>query len=148
MNRVQQFIDHLTVELTRSVPGVKVEAREPAESELAANANIKQIFITTEGIELPDGSQIADLGLSSVVSVPVMVACVMPRPATEEFAVQTLRRRLQVVQAVQRACRTFCEQQTGCVLNIISEQPNIVEGYFVSVTGIEVEFDLLTEENL
>lgn len=146
MNPVQAYIDHLSAELVRSLPGLTVEAREPTEGELAAGREAKQIFVTTEGIEM--GEQIADLGLSTVVRVPVMVACVMPRPSTPLYAAQTLRRRLQVMQAIQRANRTFCQDRTDCLLNIIQESPSLIEGFYVSITGIEIEFDLISEEKL
>lgn len=144
----QQLIDALTTELVR-VFGPRqytVEAREPAEGELLAREDAKQIFITTEGLE--PGTDIADMGESTQVILPVMVACVMRRPGNVILAAQVLRRRLTLVQAVQRVMRDFNQAQTGAQLRFIQEQPTLIEGYFVSVTGLELEFDLDAEDTL
>ena len=147
MNLVQQYIDHLAAELRQTFPTLTVEQREPAEGELAATEDTRQIFLTTEGIEL--GEQIADQGLSTVVLVPVMASTVMPRPSNPLDAVRTLRRRLKLFQAVQRSIRTFPPAVDGAaLLNIVQEQPNLIEGYYVSIVGIEITFDLATEEAL
>ena len=73
----------------------------------------------------------------------------MPRPSNPLDAVRTLRRRLKLFQAVQRSIRTFPPAVDGAaLLNIVQEQPNLIEGYYVSIVGIEITFDLATEEAL
>ncbi|MCP2015619.1 hypothetical protein L1280_002787 [Deinococcus sp. HSC-46F16] len=146
MSTVQRFIDLLTAELQRSMPGYTVEAREPVEGELRASSTVKQVFITTEGIE--PGEEVADFGASTQVMVPVMVACVMQRPGTVPLAAAVLRRRQAMVQAVQRTMRDFAETGEPTLLRFIQEQPQLIEGYLVSITGVEVHYDLLAEEEL
>jgi len=146
MNTPQRFIDALVAELRASLPTYTVEAREPAEGELVANSATKQIFVTREGIE--PGEDIADLGLSTQVMVPVMVACVMQRPGTPALASAVLRRSLTIVQAIQRTMRDFAQTGEATLLRFIQEQPQLIEGFYVSVSGVEVHFDLLAEEVL
>lgn len=158
MSTVQRFIDLLTAELQRSMPGYTVEAREPVEGELRADAEVKQIFITTEGIE--PGEQVADLGESTQVMIPVLASCVMKRPnertgtgvldvaKTVIATAKTLRRRLTMVQAVQRTMRDFAQTGEPTFLRFIQEQPTLIEGFYVSITGVEVHFDLAAEEEL
>lgn len=146
MNPIQAFIDALTVALQAAfVPhGYTVEQREPAEGELVADANAKQIFITTEGFESPEG--VADMGQSTRIRVPVMVACVMQRPSTAVLSAKTLRRRMTILQACQRAVRDFDDPST--LVYLVQEQPTLIEGYYVSITQLDVQHDLDAEEQL
>lgn len=167
----QQLIDALTAELTRVFGpiGYSVEAREPIEGELKANAVSKdaggnviptrQIFITTESIS--PGPNIADQGMSTASVIPVLIGLVMQRPnvrradgtldipGTITLQAKTLRRRLTLVQAVQRVMREFGMQHSDVEdLSFIQEQPVLMEGFLVSVVGIELTFYLGSEEAL
>lgn len=146
MNTVQRVINALVAELQSSLPGYTVEAREPFEGELVADATTKQIFVTREGIE-PD-EQYADGGASTQVMVPVMVACVMQRPGTPALAAGVLRRSLTIVQAIQRVIRAFAQAGEPVYLRFLREEPQLIEGFYVSITGVEVHFDLAAEEAL
>lgn len=146
MNLPQLFINALAAEIKAALPDHTVEAREPAETELAANKDVRQVFLTTEGLELPEGQQIASQGESSVVLLPVLASLVMPRPGSADLALRTLRRRIVFMQAVQRAVRAFAAAHTGIELNILQEQPTLIEGYYVSIIGVELVFDLSLED--
>lgn len=146
MNLPQQLIDALIAEVKRMLPDHTVEAREPAEGELNANTTVKQVFVTTEGFQ--PAEEFADQGESTQLILPVMVACVMPRPGSVLYAAQTLRRRLKLTQAVQRVIRDFTHQHTEADLTWIQEQPTLIEGFYVSIQGIELRFSLPSEEAL
>lgn len=146
MNLPQLLIDALVAEIKAVLPDHKVEAREPTESELAANETVRQVFVTTEGME--PGEAFADLGESTQLLIPVMVSCVMPRPGTVTYATQTLRRRLKLIQAVQRVIRDFTHAHPMADLTWIQEQPSLVETFYVSIQGIELRFNLPAEEAL
>ncbi|MBZ9753178.1 hypothetical protein K7W42_20285 [Deinococcus sp. HMF7604] len=146
MNPVQEFIDLLQTTLEAALPSYTVEAREPAEGELVATDEVKQIFITTEGFDFAEG--IADFGQTTRVVVPVMVGCVMQRPGKVTLAAKVLRRRLTLVQAVQRAVQDFGPVRPDVMAVPLSEQPLLIEGYLVSMTGVELTFDLDAEEGL
>lgn len=144
MSAVQDMIDTLVRVLSAALSGYTVEAREPLEGELAANTDVKQIFVTTEGFELPDGY--ADHGESVRMVVPILVACVMQRPGTPDLARKTLRRRITLAQSVQRAVTEFNLSHPYVSVNLLSEAPTLIEGYYVSVTGLEMMVDMGTEE--
>lgn len=146
MSAVQDMIDTLVRVLSAALPGYTVEAREPLEGELVASTDTRQVFITTEGLELPEGY--ADGGETVRVLVPVLVACVMQRPGTVELAKKTLRRRLTLAQGVQRAAREFALSHPHIAVNLLEERPELIEGYYVSVTGLEIMFDMDTEETV
>jgi len=146
MNAVQVMIDTLVRVLTAALPTYTVEAREPVEGELKAGADVKQVFITTEGFELPEGY--ASGGTSVRVLVPVLVSIVMQRPSTPDLAAKVLRRRITLVQAVQRAAREFALQRPDVNVDLLQEAPTLIEGYYVSVTGLEMMFDMSTEETV
>lgn len=141
---VQGFINALKVELEASLPGYTVQALEPIEGQLKADTNIKQVFITTEGIESPEG--VADMGASTRIRVPVLVSCVMKRPTTETLNAQVLKRRLTILQACQRAVRDYPDPDT--LVYLVQEQPNLIEGFYVSITQLDVQYDLQAEEIL
>ena len=139
------FIDALKAELVASLPSYTIEAREPIEGELKADVSGKQIFITTEGIESPEG--IADLSQSTMLRIPVLVSCVMQFPKTEVQARAVLKRRLSMVQACQRAVFTYCVAGAGAgntAVYLEQEQPNLIEEYFVAIVQLSVEYDLLS----
>ncbi|MDP9766650.1 hypothetical protein [Deinococcus enclensis] len=134
MNLPQLLIDALVAEIKTVLPDHKVEAREPAESELAANETVRQVFVTTEGLE--PGEEFANQGESTQLLIPVFVSCVMPRPGTVVFAAQTLRRRLKLIQAVQRVIRDFTHAHPMADLTWIQERPSLVETFYVSIQAL------------
>ena len=137
------FIDVLKAELVESLTGYTIEAREPIEGELKADVSGKQIFITTEGIESPEG--VADLARSTVIRIPVLVSCVMQFPKTEADARKVLKRRLSMMQACQRAVFTYCVAGAGAgntAVYLEQEQPNLIEEYYVAIVELIVEYDL------
>ena len=151
MNAPQEFIDALSAELTRKFgPGTPskytVEVREPVEGELKVAADAKQMFITTEGFDFPEG--VADQGELTRITVPVMLSVVMKRPSSVLMSAQTLARRLTVAQALQRVVKSFAYSHPEVMVTPLSEQPMLIEGYYVSVTGVELDFDLDCEVSL
>jgi hypothetical protein len=145
-NPAQDFIQRLDQELKAKFVPLKytVEAREPIEGELIATADARQIFITSDGFEFPD--PIADQGSSTRLIVPVQVACVMKRPRTVTEFFSVLKRRLTIVQACQRTVKNYGVPST--LVTFVGEQPNLIEGYYVSITQVNVQFDLDAEEEL
>lgn len=143
MSGVTGFIAALKAELQASLPSYTVQAREPIEGELVADEYTRQLFITTEGIESPEG--VADLSMSTTIRVPVLVSCVMRRAEQETEALKVLKRRLSIVQACQRAVRNYCVEGAGAgntAVYWIQEQPNLIEGFYVSISQLDVEYDL------
>ena len=153
MNTVQTFIDLLKAELEQSFTphGYTVQAREPVESEVGEGSTgpgERQVFISTGGFSFPEG--IADFGGTVRVEVPVIVSTVMGFPKSEEATAAVLRRRLTVVQALQRAAQSHATAHPDQVLNLVvdDEEPQNIEGYYVSVVGLLLTFDLDTQEEL
>ncbi len=145
-NPAQDFIQQLVLELqAKFVPlNYTVEAREPVEGELIAKTDTRQIFVTTDGFEFPDG--FADQGQSTRIITPVQIACVMKRPGKVSEFYSVLKRRLTIVQACQRTVKNYSVPST--LITFVGEQPNLIEGYYVSITQINVQFDLDAEEEL
>ncbi|GAA4002684.1 hypothetical protein GCM10022631_11740 [Deinococcus rubellus] len=141
---VLNFIQALKAELQTSFPQYTVLAREPIEGELKASNAERQLWITTEGFD--SGEDVADQGYSTEIRVPVFVSIVIQRPKTEAATIAALTRRLNVVQACQRAARAFNHQESGALVNFMQEQPLIVEGFLVSVTHLDIEYDLGAED--
>lgn len=137
--RPLEIIDALAAQAQVALPGYTVRTRPPMESELAPG----QVWITTESIELADG-QVADQGQSTRIRVPVFVLLVMDVPASEEHARAATARRLQVVQLVQRTCRDHPDPRT--LLLYSGEALFIDEGYSVSGTRLDIQFDLDADE--
>lgn len=141
---VLDFIQALKAELQHSFPTYTVQAREPVEGELKAASSERQLWITTEGFD--SGEDVADQGLSSEIRVPVFISIIIQRPKTEAATQTALTRRLNVVQAAGRAASAFNHQESGALVNFIQEQPMIVEGFLVSVTHLDIQYDLGTED--
>lgn len=160
-NDVQDFIDALQTELTACFGPRKytIEAREPTDEELLADKDHKQIFITTEGID-PGEADIADEGQTTSIVIPVLVSCIMQRPApklasgllnvplTIQLYAEMLTRRLTIVQAVQRVRRAFNITHNHVTTRFLKEQPVLINGYVVSITGAELELHLDSEEDI
>lgn len=159
MNPVQDFIDLLAAELTATFArhAYTVQAREPVEGELVAEKDSKQIFITTDAID--PAEDIADGGTSTGILIPVLVSCVMQRPKvmndtvldvpkTIALSAKVLRRRLSMVQAVQRARQQFAQTHSEVSTRFIQEKPVLIEGFLVSITGVELELNLDAEGEL
>ncbi|MFB9991225.1 hypothetical protein ACFFLM_04410 [Deinococcus oregonensis] len=140
---VQAFITALKVELEASLPSYSVQAFEPIEGQLKVGTDSKFIFITTEGIESPEG--VADMGASTRIRVPVLVSCVMALPDNEVLAAKILRRRLVIIQACQRVVRDF---DPNVLVYLVQEQPSLIEGFYVSIVQLDVQYDLQAEEEL
>ncbi|AWN22211.1 hypothetical protein DKM44_02310 [Deinococcus irradiatisoli] len=138
------FIQALKAELQTSFPEYTVQAREPIEGELKASSSERQLWITTEGFD--SGEDVADQGQSTEIRVPVFVSIVIQRPRSENATEVALTRRLNVVQACQRAARDFNNQESDALVNFIQEQPLIIEGFLVSVTQLDIQYDLGAEE--
>lgn len=159
-NPVQDFIDVLVGELTQRLPPeYSVQAREPLEGELDASASARQVFVTVDGIENAD-PEYADGGHNTRVRVPVMVGTVMRRPVVQgpqgevrlaetlKLARGTLARRLSVIQAIQKARRSFAHSHSTVLTEYIGENPQSIEGFYVSVAGVLLEFNLDSEGEL
>lgn len=151
MSVVQDFVAVLKAELERTFTphGFTVEAREPVESEVGEGENgpgQKEIFISTGGFSFPEG--IADMGETTRLTVPVLVSTVMGFPRSEAATAAVLARRLSVVRAIQRAVRDFSLSAPGHLLSVVPDAntPENIEGYYVDLIGILVEFDLPCEE--
>ncbi|EYB68930.1 hypothetical protein DEIPH_ctg013orf0036 [Deinococcus phoenicis] len=144
---LELFITELVAELKRRFEpsGYTVEAREPAEGELAANSTTKQIFVTQEGFDGAE-AQDADGGDFINITTAVMVGCVMKRPSTEVLAVGTRQRRRTLVQAVRRVMRDFTARHDVVELAFLGEAPQLIDTFYVSLTGVELRFSIPAEE--
>ena len=147
-NTPQQFIDALKTRLQERLggSGYRIEAREPFEGELAADAQTKQIFITTEGMRVPDA--LADGGSATQIVMPVATACVMRRPGEEVLSAKVLRRRQTVMQAIQSVVGEFAHQRPDVLANIQNEDLLLIEGHHVSIITVDLSYDLDSEEDL
>ncbi|WP_261665497.1 hypothetical protein [Deinococcus sp. Marseille-Q6407] len=147
-NAPQQFIDNLKARLTERLGGngYRVEAREPLDGELKATKEAKQIFITTEGMRVPDA--LADGGSATQIIMPVATACVMRRPGEEVLSAKVLRRRQTVMQAIQSVVEEFSDQRPDVLANIQNEDLLLIEGHHVSIITVDLSYDLDSEEDL
>lgn len=152
MNPAQTLIDTIVTELERSFgpDGYAVRATEPAESAIGQgeSGDEKEIYVTTGGMSFPEG--IADMGGTTRVLIPVIVSTVMSWPTTPDLTAAVLRRRLTVVQALQRAATSHATDHPEHVIDIAvdDEEPQNIDGYYVSILGIQLTFDLPTMEAL
>lgn len=155
MSVPQRFIDLLKTELEASFGTLDlpytVQAREPVESEVGEGSGgpgERQIFISTGNLGFPEG--IADQGSGTMLEVPVLVSTVMSFPQSEAATAAVLRRRLTVIQAIQRAVEGFA-QEPDTTLEVIAqddEEPQMIDGYYVSVVGVLLRFYLNSREEL
>lgn len=153
MNPAQTLIDTICHELERSFApdGYTVKAIEPTESAIGqgeSGGDEKEIYVTTGGMSFPEG--IADMGGTTRVLIPVIVSTVMSWPTTPDLTAAVLRRRLTVVQALQRAATSHATDHPEHVIDIAvdDEEPQNIDGYYVSILGVQLTFDLPTMEAL
>lgn len=140
------FKDLLKQTLQVDLPTYTTQIREPWEGELAATNTVKQIWITREGFS--NGEDIADLGQTTALSVPVFVSIVMQRPKTEAATRLTDQRAEDVIRACRKAVNIFnaTHAESGALVNFMQEQSVIVEGFLVSVMHLDIEYDLGAED--
>ena len=132
------FIDQLTQQLIQAFPTYVVKAQEPPETNLKARTQ----WVATDSIE--QGVDIADLGESVGIVVPVFIVTVMSVPATPAETRETLKRRLSVIQAAQRTCRTFVPENDALVM-YIGESAVIGRDFYISTVQINVQYSLQAE---
>ena len=132
------FIDQLTEQLVLAFPTYQVSAREPPETNLKPGTQ----WVATDSIE--QGVDIADLGESVGIVVPVFITTVMSVPATPLETRATLARRLSVIQAAQRACRSFIPENDALV-TYVCESAVIGGDLYVSTVQINIQYSLQAE---
>ena len=133
-----RFIDELALQLTAAFPGYQVNAQEPPETKL----DPRTMWIATDSIE--QGVDIADLGETVGISVPVFITTVMSIPTTPAETKTTLARRLSIIQAAQRAARDFIPTNGALVL-YVGEGAVIGNDVYVSAVQVNVQYQLEAE---
>lgn len=113
--------------------GYTVQAREPADSDLAPGT----MWVSNDGFKAEEG--MADMGYSTSVTLPVYVSTVLDPPWDVPSAYQSLRRRRQVIGTVQKVIREF-----SGTLPIIFRGENLLarKEYEVAYIQLDVQEDL------